>query len=231
MKATRLTILLLALPLPAAASTVKISSDPPGATVQLDGVSQGTAPVSIPRVSAGTHLIKVTKEGFTARQDSIDVAGDADVEIEVPLTPAPKIVEPPPRPLPPAAQPNSFAPAPRPPQLSPQYLQHTPPPPAPPAPRPPVPAQATPAPLPVSENAVKLGVAKKTIALTVETTPPGASVQIVGMPTVKPSPAIFTGFSQGVVRVQATAPGYREKTVPVELIGDTRTLISLERAP
>ena len=116
-------VLLLAVGTPAAslASKVTVTTDPPGATVQLDGVAVGVSPVTITKVAPGTHLLKVAKEGYTTREDSIDVDGDSDFQIHAPLNPAPKFVDTP-KPAPkPEPEPRKDPPPP-PPKLEPRLV-------------------------------------------------------------------------------------------------------------
>jgi len=115
MRATTTALLLAGLLVPtmALASKVTVTTDPAGATVQLDGVSVGVSPVTITKVSQGTHLLKVSKEGYVTREDSIDVDGDSDFQIHAPLNPAPKLFDPK-QPDPHRAPPSSSPPPPQP---------------------------------------------------------------------------------------------------------------------
>ncbi|MBI5549676.1 MAG: PEGA domain-containing protein [Deltaproteobacteria bacterium] len=217
-----LTSLLFAglLPFTALASKITVTTDPPGATVQLDGVAQGTSPVTIPKVAPGTHLLKVSKEGFVTREDSLDVDGDSDFQLHAPLNPAPKVVESP-KPAP-APEPRKDPPA---------------PPPAPSSMPPPMPAHPPVAPksepkaqlpLPVSELPVAWGTQKKSLVLVVETVPPEAYVQVVGLQEAKRAPATFTGFAPGKIQLIVRAHGHHEKRVEVDLAFDARTRVVLD---
>jgi hypothetical protein len=207
------------LPSVAAASKITITTDPVGAVVQLDGVSFGPSPVTIPKVSPGAHQLRVSAEGYVTREDLLDVDGSSDFQIHAPLNPAPKKVEapaPPPKPEP--------APQPTPPPAQPQ------PAPTPPA-APVAPPPAAQKPLPVSELPVGWGTQKKTLVLLVETVPADAYVQVVGMEEVKRAPATFTGFAPGIVRLRVRAPNHKEKHVEVDLKHDARTRVTLEKLP
>ncbi|MGI5864849.1 MAG: PEGA domain-containing protein [Myxococcales bacterium] len=260
---TLLASLLVASPALAIASSLKITTDPPDAVVQLDGVAYGPAPVTIPKVAPGTHELKVAAEGYVTRVDLLQVSEGEDLQVHAPLNPAPKVIEPPPRPAaaptPPPAAPGYQAqvappppaygsPVPPPPpaagyaQTAPSaYATAAPPPsavPASPAPATAAPATSAqpqaatpplpPAPLPVSQLPTRWGTQKKSCTLLVETTPPGAMVQVIGMPMAKPGPAVFTGFSPGTIKLQVNAPGYKDKMVAVDISGDARTRVVLD---
>lgn len=247
---TLLASLLLAAPALASASSLKISTDPPGALVQLDGTAYGPAPVTIPKVEPGTHELKIAAEGYVTRVDLLQVSGSEDLQIHAPLNPAPRIIEPPPRPAQPAVAPAYQAQVPPPPPpaglaqpallnpaaVRPPSLNPVPPPPPPATvgvPATPAQPQVAPpplpqAPLPVSQLPTRWGTQKKSCTLLVETTPPGATVQVVGMPMAKPSPAVFTGFSPGTITLRVSAPGFKDKKVAVDISADARTRVTLE---
>jgi hypothetical protein len=221
--APALAAVLLSLPATALASQVSITTEPTGGIVQLDGVSYGVAPVTIPKVGRGTHLLKISLEGYSTREDAIEVDGDSDLRINAPLNPAPKLVPQPPPPKP-QPQPQLFptTPAPQQPQPAPLPYANTqtvsPPPPAPQR----------------IENREQLPIAwgtqKKSLVLVVETSPENAYVQVVGMNEVKRAPATFTGFAAGTVQLIVRAPGYQDKRVAVDLVQDARTRVTLEPA-
>jgi len=200
---------LAVLPATALASRVTVTTDPPGATVQLDGVAFGTSPIVIPKVERGTHLLKVALAGYVTREDSIEVDGDSDLQIHAPLNPAPKFVETPKPPPPPRPTPAPVS---------------TPSPPLPPVKDPP----KEQVPIGVSQLPVAWGTQKKSLVLVVETVPDNAYVQVVGMNEVKRAPATFTGFAAGTLQLVVRAPGYRERKVEVNLTQDARTRVVLE---
>ena len=115
-----LAAVLVGLPAAALASQIKVTTDPAGATVQLDGVAQGQAPVTIPKVGRGSHTLKVSAEGYVTREDVIDVDGESDFQIHAPLNPAPKVHVEPPRPPEPKREPPALVPPPPPPEAKPQ---------------------------------------------------------------------------------------------------------------
>lgn len=56
--------------------TIEIRGAEPGADVVIDGRSRGTFPATAPlRVSAGSHVVRVYKEGFLPFETRVDVAG------------------------------------------------------------------------------------------------------------------------------------------------------------
>ncbi|HVR20725.1 MAG TPA: PEGA domain-containing protein [Polyangiaceae bacterium] len=62
--------------LSASVGTLEIRDAPPGARVSIDGVERGTTPLPGPvRLPAGTHTIRVVKEGSLPFEARIDLAG------------------------------------------------------------------------------------------------------------------------------------------------------------
>lgn len=194
----------------ALASEIKVTTDPAGASVQLDGVSHGPSPVTIKHVTRGSHTLKVSMEGWMTREDVLDVDGESDFQVHAPLNPAPKI----PPPEPPKPAPTPPAPEPK---------KATPPPAAPPPPPPPLPPPPT-----VENRPVGDPPARKSLILLVETVPDHAFVQIVGMDDNRRAPATFTGFSPGTIQLLVRAPGYKDKKVEVDLQHDARTRVKLD---
>jgi PEGA domain len=64
--------------------TMKLSSDPAGAAVDLDGESVGSTPVTVD-VAPGAHQVVVTRSGYLAEQLTIEVTADAVVEKTIKL--------------------------------------------------------------------------------------------------------------------------------------------------
>jgi PEGA domain len=65
---------------------VTLRGGEPGANVVIDGRARGVLPLAAPlRVSAGSHGVRVYKEGFAAFEARIDVAGQATVAVDVHL--------------------------------------------------------------------------------------------------------------------------------------------------
>lgn len=69
-----------------AGSTLVVTSDPPGAVVYLDDTPVGETPVTIERVTTGSHRVRLTKDGYLENLKVIDV-GNAQAEHHVTLTP------------------------------------------------------------------------------------------------------------------------------------------------
>lgn len=199
-------LLAWALPATVLASKISVTTDPPGALVFLDNVLVGPAPVTIPKVERGAHTLKVSLEGYVTREDPLDVDGESDFQIHAPLNPAPK--PPPAKPAPPPPEPKK-----------------DPPPAPPPAPTGPV---VPPPPPPPIEPALPPPPARATLILVVETVPPNAYVQVVGLPETKRAPATFTGFSPGTIQLLVRAPGHLDKKVEVDLKHDARTKVVLD---
>jgi hypothetical protein len=76
---------------------VKIKSDPPGASVSVDGVAQmGTAPVDV-KVPPGKHTIRVTSPGYDAYEKELTLdPGAPDTTLDAMLTKSAPIAEAPP---------------------------------------------------------------------------------------------------------------------------------------
>jgi hypothetical protein len=64
-----------------------VTSNPPGAVVYLDGAPVGLTPVTIDRVTAGSHRLRLTRDGHLENLKVI--AADAPSEHHVTLTPLP----------------------------------------------------------------------------------------------------------------------------------------------
>ncbi|MDO9517828.1 MAG: PEGA domain-containing protein, partial [Methanosarcinaceae archaeon] len=64
--------------------SLSISSSPSSATVYLDGaLQQGTTPLTLASVSAGSHIVKLTKSGYVDKEVNINViAGQGNVVSE-----------------------------------------------------------------------------------------------------------------------------------------------------
>jgi hypothetical protein len=76
---------------------VKVKSDPPGASVSVDGVAQtGVAPVDV-KVTPGTHKFRVTSPGYDAYEKDVTLEpGAADTTIDAMLMKAVAVAEAPP---------------------------------------------------------------------------------------------------------------------------------------
>ncbi len=72
-------------------SSVRVEVEQPAASVAVDGETLGTTPLSEPLiVDFGKHQIRISKPGFQDKILSEDLAGGADVKLEVSLRPEPR---------------------------------------------------------------------------------------------------------------------------------------------
>ena len=72
--------------------SIAVTSTPAGADVSLDGTSRGTAPLTIPEVTAGNHTIELRYTGYASWSQVIEVIPGETLHIDailVPLTPTP----------------------------------------------------------------------------------------------------------------------------------------------
>ena len=65
--------------------TIAITGAPEGAEVTVDGIDRGKAPLAPLRLSAGTHAIRVTKEGSLPFEQRIDLVGRQAAEVHARL--------------------------------------------------------------------------------------------------------------------------------------------------
>jgi hypothetical protein len=64
---------------------LQISSTPSGATIYIDGMSQGTTPATISGLSAGSHTVKLTKNGYVDYSTTSFVTGGQTTPLDVQL--------------------------------------------------------------------------------------------------------------------------------------------------
>ena len=64
---------------------LKITSDPPGATIYLDGTNYGQTPNSLPSVTHGTHELSLSRKGFRRFRRRINVPVSNNL-VEITLT-------------------------------------------------------------------------------------------------------------------------------------------------
>ena len=67
--------------------SVLISSTPPNANVYLDGVYNGTTPLTVSDVSAGYHIIKLVKSGYEDHTEEIYISAGRAVPVSKNLVP------------------------------------------------------------------------------------------------------------------------------------------------
>ena len=69
--------------------TLKVNSNPQGAKVYIDGTYKGTTPLTISRVRAGTHQIKVKMAGYETWMENVYVSPNGISQVYATLTPVP----------------------------------------------------------------------------------------------------------------------------------------------
>lgn len=57
-----------------AKGSISITSDPPGASVYLDGTHRGTTPISIDNVASGSHTIELTKSRYESKTLAVSLS-------------------------------------------------------------------------------------------------------------------------------------------------------------
>ena len=66
--------------------TIEIDNAEPGSAIVVDGTHRGTYPPPSPlRAAAGTHIVRVYKEGFEPFEVRVDLAGAATVRLDAKL--------------------------------------------------------------------------------------------------------------------------------------------------
>jgi eukaryotic-like serine/threonine-protein kinase len=68
-------------PAPALLTGLRIETDPPGATVAIDGKEVGVSPLALPAVAPGVRSVRVARPGYAPAQLSLEIVAD------VPLAP------------------------------------------------------------------------------------------------------------------------------------------------
>lgn len=71
-----------------AEGTVRVTSDPPGATVLVDGRTVGATPIELV-LPAGPHAVRVEKSGFLENAEALEVRSGVDDELRFRLVAAP----------------------------------------------------------------------------------------------------------------------------------------------
>jgi PEGA domain-containing protein len=69
---------------PVNTGAVKITSDPPGADVTVDGAFMGNTPAQL-KLTAGKHRVQITNEGFSEWSREIQVSGGSEVSLTATL--------------------------------------------------------------------------------------------------------------------------------------------------
>jgi formylglycine-generating enzyme required for sulfatase activity len=73
--------------LPPADGHVSLSSDPPGASVSVDGDFQGTTPLQLALSSATAHALRLTKPGYQASEQRVSLNPEEQQELRITLSP------------------------------------------------------------------------------------------------------------------------------------------------
>jgi len=77
----------------AATGTVRVTSNPPGATVTIDGGGSFLTPFDSPPLKAGTHAFALSKVGYAAAQRKLDVVAGKTASLDVPLVVSGAVLE------------------------------------------------------------------------------------------------------------------------------------------
>jgi hypothetical protein len=72
---------------------IVVISEPPGATVSLDGKEIGTTPAENAKVMPGSHAVKIVLQGFAACEKQVTVAEGASDTLSVKLQPVSAVRE------------------------------------------------------------------------------------------------------------------------------------------
>ena len=70
---------------PAATGAAEILSDPPGATVHIDGAPAGQTPYADSRLKVGAHRVEVTKDGYEPWSGTVTVQAGKKVRVDARL--------------------------------------------------------------------------------------------------------------------------------------------------
>jgi TonB family protein len=77
-------------PAPAVTGTLRVESEPAGATITIDGQPRGTTPADIPDLALGAHEVKLELAGFAAATQSVLLSRQqprSDVKVALARTP------------------------------------------------------------------------------------------------------------------------------------------------
>jgi hypothetical protein len=67
--------------------SIQVNTSPPGARVEVDGVYRGSAPLLVPNVAAGMHIVRFRLDGYVDREQSVDVRTGETERLSANLTP------------------------------------------------------------------------------------------------------------------------------------------------
>jgi len=65
--------------------SLRIVSDPPGATAHLDGIAMGETPLTIAKVTPGIRKLRVSMSGFASVTEKVEIISDRETTVEVAL--------------------------------------------------------------------------------------------------------------------------------------------------
>jgi hypothetical protein len=68
---------------------IKVSSNPNGAEVMLDGLKKGVTPITLNNIAAGIHIVEIGYPGYISWKSTVDVPETEIKEISINLTPKP----------------------------------------------------------------------------------------------------------------------------------------------
>jgi hypothetical protein len=71
-----------------------VHSEPPGAGVELDGATMGTAPLSLNDLREGKHLLRLTLGGHHPNELEVELAAGESTEVRVTMTATPATLQP-----------------------------------------------------------------------------------------------------------------------------------------
>ncbi len=74
-------------PTPAQAGSIRVTSDPPGVAVTLDGQSVGTTPLNLNRVDAGAHIVELTLPDHETQTFQVNVEAGQQNTVQAAMTP------------------------------------------------------------------------------------------------------------------------------------------------
>jgi hypothetical protein len=64
-----------------------VTSTPPGARVTINGIGWGQTPLTIGHLPLGVKTVRITREGYTSAQRTVDLRTDASSAVHVALQP------------------------------------------------------------------------------------------------------------------------------------------------
>ncbi len=73
----------------ATTASIKVSSNPPGAMVAVDGKERGATPVTVSDLPPGNHEIVVSREGYKSRRETVEVKKGKVLDLALTLQKAP----------------------------------------------------------------------------------------------------------------------------------------------